>query len=274
MERNCLEIKKTEKRGTGNRKPATSNRLPVIGYWLLRRLKPAATNSLPPAFNRQSSILRLRSGQVVNRQSPSPFAPCALIRDERGFVLIVAMAILLLVTFLGIISITTTSMDVDISRNIRTAGRSFYITDGCISLARTVLEEATDYNTVLAGHGNAGDLAPAQSDWPYPFTNTGEEKPGVILYDLAGAPIRDYAFSGGTVTAYVRNNEDDPSLLWNTDTDTIVVVTCEGRFGISSQSEIVAAVARIILGAEFYGDYPQKNLGPQNLNLVEFEIQF
>ena len=193
----------------------------------------------------------------------------SLLRNESGFVLVVTLMLLLIITFLGIAAITTTSLDVDISRNIRVANRSFYLTDGCISLARSVLEEATDYNVILAGHSNPNDLKPVLADWPDAGAND-----GVILYDLSGTPIFAYAFSGGTITAYVRNNEDDPSLSWDIDTDTIVVVTCKGGFGNSSQNEIVAAVAKVIIGAEFYGDYPQKNLGPQNLNLVEFEIQY
>jgi len=222
-----------------------------------------------------------------NGGGPIP-APRRVIGRESGFALPIALAVLLIITFLGLSAITFTNLGVDVSRNVRNAEFVFYTADSCLVLARGVLahthSDVTKWNVDLAGHGITGDEILTASDVD---TNTGVVKvvsprttprKGVILRDIIGTNIINYPVGNGFCTVYVRNNREDLKAgSLNTDTDDIVVITAVGTSSTGATDTIEAAISWAALtttGAEYpsIADYPQMTMGPQNLNAAKAHL--
>jgi hypothetical protein len=78
---------------------------------------------------------------VKQKKGAEKIAPCCLLltpltlESEKGFVLITALVILVLLTFLGIFALNTTTTEIQISGNDRAYKQAFYRADSGISYA-------------------------------------------------------------------------------------------------------------------------------------------
>ncbi|MBV5326180.1 MAG: hypothetical protein JZU65_00875, partial [Chlorobium sp.] len=90
--------------------------------------------------------------------------PCALGRNhktivgnEEGFVLVVSLLILVVLTLLGIAATRTTMVEVQIAGNDKVATRTFYMADGGTEVAINMIEENLSCPTGFSGALNNGD---------------------------------------------------------------------------------------------------------------------
>lgn len=89
----------------------------------------------------QSSSHLPERNSVKQQKGEKETAPCCLsltpysLENEKGFVLITALVILVLLTFMGIFALNTTTTEIQISGNDRVYKQAFYSADSGISYA-------------------------------------------------------------------------------------------------------------------------------------------
>ena len=70
----------------------------------------------------------------------------SLLRNEDGSIMVIALVLLVLLTFLGMSATTTSSIEVQIARNDRIYKQNFYLAEGAAMTALQTLEDAAPAN--------------------------------------------------------------------------------------------------------------------------------
>ena len=76
---------------------------------------------------------------------------CKSIQNEDGFVLIVALFVLILLTIIGISATNTSTIDLQISQNDKAYKIAFYHADGGIYPAAKLISQSIDQGTLITG---------------------------------------------------------------------------------------------------------------------------
>ena len=139
------------------------------------------------------------------------------LRNEKGTVLIIALLALLLLTIIGISTITSTTTDIQIASNEKVHNMAFYAADAGIEVGRAVLnglknDDSANWDNLLADQQLVGQAA------------------GITTLDqvIANGGGNQVGPATCTFNLQVQDNNDldgDPQV----DTDSIIVLTSTGR---------------------------------------------
>ena len=72
----------------------------------------------------------------------------SLLRNEDGSIMVIALVLLVLLTFLGMSATTTSTIEVQIARNDRLYKQNFYLAEGAALLALQRLDDAAPANMI------------------------------------------------------------------------------------------------------------------------------
>ncbi len=130
-------------------------------------------------------------------------------RDEKGLILIAAIALMAILALVATVSVTSTFTEIKISSNYKTSVQSFYVAEAGVQRAKAELE-TVGFDEVL--NGNYGG------------------SPGVLSF---GAVY----FANGTYNVTVQDNDDGDGDT-SVDSDNIVNILATGALADGSRSDV------------------------------------
>jgi len=114
--------------------------------------------------------------------------------NENGFILVVALVLLVTLTLVGTTAHIVTSTDIKIGGNFRDSAQAFYIAQAGIEHARSVLNSPGSFDSALAGADNDKN-------------NTSDN--GILSFGASAA------LSGGAYAVKVTDNDDLDGDPWD-----------------------------------------------------------
>lgn len=114
---------------------------------------------------------------------------CKPIQNEDGFVLIVALFVLILLTIIGISATNTSTIDLQISQNDKAYKIAFYHADGGIYPAAKLISQTVEDGSVITG-GDLGNISYLSGDTSIFFNQ-------VMGYDTYDGGTLDMQFTLG-----------------------------------------------------------------------------
>jgi hypothetical protein len=126
------------------------------------------------------------------------------LHGQRGMAMLVAMAIMLMISILGVSAVQMSSTDIDISKNVQQDTRSFYLAEAGVEHAYGILRDTSTWRTGIANYSFSGGsyvvavtdkvAQPSLGD-TLVFVSAGQRSGAKSIVEVKFSPTRPFRWS-------------------------------------------------------------------------------